>query len=239
MNIAIIGYGKMGKEIEKMALARNHQILWIVDKENSDQLLTRDLNDIDVAIEFSTPESAFFNISNLILNGVPTISGTTGWLDQMQEVTDFVHEKNGAFLYASNFSIGVNLFFKINQYLAKLMEPQKEYSLKISEVHHTEKLDAPSGTAITLADDIIKHSKNYLSWSKDSSKKEQTISILSSRISNVAGTHTVEYASEIDKIEIRHEAHNRRGFALGAIIAAEWIIGRNGLFTMDDVIGFN
>ena len=239
MNIAIVGYGKMGKEIEKMALARNHLIKLIVDQENSELLETGDLSKIDVAIEFSTPDAAFTNIRNLVQNGVPTISGTTGWLEKYEEISELIAKKNGAFLYASNFSIGVNLFFKLNRYLAKLIEPYPEYALSISETHHTEKLDAPSGTAITLAKDIIHESKNFLSWSKDASTNEKNIPIHSHRIPKVAGIHTIEFNSEIDSLMITHQAHNRKGFALGAIIAAEWIIGKRGMFKMDDVIGFN
>ena len=230
MKIALLGYGRMGKEIEKVALQRGHQI---VIKSNSNDPF--DFTLADVAIDFSVPNSAYHNITNCINHNIPVISGTTGWLEKYSDVELLCKEKNGAFIYASNFSLGVNIFFELNAQLAKMMHSLKEYSVSLEEIHHTQKLDAPSGTAITLAEGIIVNS-NKVKWELDGKHSEEIISITSKRISDVPGTHIINYSSEVDAIEIKHTAHNRTGFALGAVVAAEWILNRNGVFTMKDVL---
>lgn len=216
--------------IERTALERGHVITAKVDIGTKDI----DFSDMEVAIDFSTPDAAFGNIRSCLEHGIPTISGTTGWLSNYDKVVDLCNKKNGAFIYASNFSLGVNIFFELNRYLAKLMQNHREYKIALEEIHHTQKLDAPSGTAITLAQGIIENTE-YEKWklNKDGAK---TIPISSKRIHAVPGTHTVSYASEVDGIEIRHTAHNRQGFALGAVIAAEWILGKTGIFSMKDVL---
>lgn len=231
MNIALFGYGKMGKMIEQIAQQRGHTIVAKVDVDTTNI----DFSAMDVAIDFSMPDAAFGNISSCIENNVPVISGTTGWLQDYDEAVTLCKEKNGAFIYASNFSLGVNVFFELNDYLAKMMKNLEQYQVSMEEIHHTQKLDAPSGTAITLAESIIENT-NYNSWNLDKGTTEE-IPISSKRIGKVHGTHTVEYDSIVDSIEIKHTAHNREGFALGAIIAAEWIIGKEGVFSMKDVLG--
>lgn len=230
MKIAIIGYGKMGKVIEKIALERGHEIVLKKNIDNSFE----GLENADVAIEFSVPDAAVSNISYCLNKGIPTISGTTGWLDDYSKMTDLCIEKGTAFLYGSNFSLGVNLFFELNDYLAKLMSKFKEYNVTMEEIHHTQKLDAPSGTAISLAEGIIDNSK-YETWTLDKPKDNQ-IHIEAKRIENIPGTHSIFYDSEVDQIEIKHTAHNREGFALGAVIAAEWLKNKEGIFTMKDVL---
>lgn len=230
MKIALLGYGRMGKEIEKIALQRGHEVvIKYSGKENYDISLA------DVAIDFSLPNVAFDNISNCIHNKIPVISGTTGWLDKYQEIVDLCNEKNGAFIYASNFSLGVNIFFELNKQLAKMMNSLQEYNVNIEEIHHTKKLDAPSGTAITLAEGIIDNS-NLKGWTLVPEKKEKNIPITAVRTPDVPGTHTIEYQSEIDSIEIKHTAHNRQGFALGAVVAAEWLVDKTGVYSMKDVL---
>lgn len=229
MKIALLGYGKMGKAIEKVALERGHTI---VIKASVDSTYT--ITDADVAIDFSIPEAAFANISNCLTHQVPVISGTTGWLQDYDNAVDLCHNTKGAFIYASNFSLGVNLFFELNRTLAKLMKGQPQYKISMEEIHHTQKLDAPSGTAITLAEDIIKNS-DYTQWTLDNPKPDE-IGIVAKRIEAVPGTHEIVYESAVDSIEIKHTAHNREGFALGAVIAAEWIMGKKGVFTMKDVL---
>ncbi len=230
MKIALLGYGRMGKEIEKIALQRGHEI---VIKTNSDASF--DIKLADVAIDFSIPISAYRNISNCINNNVPVISGTTGWLEKYEEAVDLCTDKKGAFIYASNFSLGVNIFFELNNQLAKMMNNLSDYNITMEEIHHTKKLDAPSGTAITLADGIIKNSSKS-NWELDGEISEKSIPITAKRIPDVPGTHTVDYTSEVDSIEITHTAHSRKGFALGAVVAAEWILNREGVFTMKDVL---
>ncbi len=230
MKIALFGYGKMGKMIERTALKRGHVISAKVDIGTANI----DFSDMEVAIDFSTPDAALGNISSCLEHGVPIISGTTGWLSDYDKVVDLCNEKNGAFIYASNFSLGVNIFFELNAYLAKMMRNVKEYKIALEEIHHTQKLDSPSGTAITLAQGIIENT-DYLDWKLDNDG-EKTIPINSKRIDAVPGTHTVLYHSEVDSIKIQHTAHNREGFALGAVIAAEWILGRKGVFSMKDVL---
>ncbi|WP_299325147.1 4-hydroxy-tetrahydrodipicolinate reductase [uncultured Maribacter sp.] len=230
MRIALFGYGKMGQMIEQIALNRGHEIVAKIDNNTQDI----DFNSMDVAIDFSMPEAAFGNITKCLSNNIPIISGTTGWLDKYEDATTLCQEKKGAFIYASNFSLGVNIFFELNNYLAKMMQNLPEYSVELEEIHHTQKLDAPSGTAITLAEGVIANS-NYKQWKLDSASKE-TLKITSKRIGSVPGTHTVAYDSIVDSIEIKHTAHNREGFALGAVTAAEWIIGKTGVFSMRDVL---
>ena len=231
MNIALLGYGKMGKTIEQIAIKRGHTIVLTVDKDDENYDITK----ADVAIDFSIPTVALNNISNCINNGVPVISGSTGWLDNYDKAVALCEEKKGAFIYASNYSLGVNIFFELNKTLAKMMSTLKQYNVSMEEIHHTQKLDAPSGTAISLANDIIANNANFEAWKLDESA-EKTIPIVAKRIVDVPGTHTVNYKSEVDTITIEHVAHTREGFALGAVIAAEWIVGKTGVFTMNDVL---
>jgi len=222
----------MGKAIEKIATNRGHEIVIKVDVDTQDY----DITLADIAIDFSVPTSAFKNITNCFKNGVPVVSGTTGWLDKMDDALEICKENKGGFISATNFSLGVNIFFELNEQLAKMMANLKEYNITMEEVHHTNKLDAPSGTAITLAEGIIKNSAKN-NWELDVTKSEDAIPIVSKRIPNVPGTHSVKYDSEIDTIDIKHTAHNRDGFALGAVIAAEWLVDKRGVFTMKDVLG--
>ncbi|MEP3837876.1 MAG: 4-hydroxy-tetrahydrodipicolinate reductase [Algibacter sp.] len=231
MNIALLGYGKMGKTIEQIAIKRGHNVVLTIDKGDTDYDITK----ADVAIDFSIPTVAYNNISNCINNNVPVISGTTGWLDKYDDAVALCQEKKGAFIYASNFSLGVNIFFELNKTLAKMMSALKQYNVSMEEIHHTQKLDAPSGTAISLADGVIENHDGYSNW-KLEEKGEQTIPIAAKRIEDVPGTHTVTYESEVDTINIEHIAHTRQGFALGAVVAAEWIAGKTGVFTMNDVL---
>ena len=234
MKIALFGYGKMGKIVEKIAKNRGHEIIFKIDNNSSHY----DFNNVDIAIDFSTPKSALSNISKALENCIPIISGTTGWTEQYNKAVKLCNEKNGAFLYASNFSLGVNIFFEINRNLAKIMNNYTEYKIKMKEIHHIEKIDAPSGTAITLAGSIIEET-NYQKWSLGNDFKEDEISIESQRISDNTGTHEVVFKSEVDEIKIKHVAGNREGFGLGAVIAAEWIIGKKGVFSMKDVLNIN
>ena len=231
MKIALLGYGRMGKEIEKIALQRGHEI---VIKNSGKEVY--DITKADVAIDFSIPSSAYGNISNCINNNIPVISGTTGWLDKYNDIVGLCNEKKGAFIYASNFSLGVNVFFELNKQLAKMMSTLEQYNVSIEEIHHTKKLDAPSGTAITLAEGVIENT-NKRTWELDERTSEENISITAIRTPDVPGTHTVTYNSEVDTIDIKHTAHNRQGFALGAVIAAEWLKkDKTGVFTMRDVL---
>lgn len=233
MKIALLGYGKMGKVIERIALERGHEIVLKKDEFNTyDGLSTA-----DVAIDFSVPMAAVENISSCFHANVPVVSGTTGWLDRYDEMIALCKEKNGGFISSSNFSLGVNLFFELNEHLAKIMKPYSSYTVDMEEIHHTQKLDAPSGTAISLANGVIQNS-NYTGW-KLENPSENEILIEAKRIGDVPGTHTVSYHSAIDSIEIKHTAHNREGFALGAVIAAEWLAGKQGIFSMKDVLNFN
>ncbi|MCS6795159.1 MAG: 4-hydroxy-tetrahydrodipicolinate reductase [Raineya sp.] len=236
MRIALIGYGKMGKEIEKIALERKHNISFRIDKENASEIIQISPQNTDVAIEFTTPESAFGNLQNLLSQKVSVVCGTTGWLEKRPEIENLALQNEVAFLYASNFSLGVNLFFKLNELLAQMMSQHPIYQLLLEEIHHTEKKDAPSGTAITLAEGIIRNYPQKTSWQNYLSEKANEISIISKREPNVPGTHIVRYQSDIDCIEIKHEAYSRKGFALGAVLAAEFIAGRKGIFSMKDVL---
>lgn len=231
MKIALLGYGRMGKAIEKIAKDRGHEIVAKIDKDNP----LDSLNNADVAINFSVPNAALANITNALNVGIPVVCGTTGWLDHKKEVDALCNKLEGAFLYASNFSLGVNLFFELNKKLASYMQGFPEYKVEIEEIHHTQKLDAPSGTAITLAEGVIDNSKHE-QWHLDGEVQEG-FPIKALRENDVPGTHTVSYHSEIDSIEITHTAHSRTGFALGAVVAAEWILGKKGVFGMRDVLG--
>nr|WP_298793747.1 4-hydroxy-tetrahydrodipicolinate reductase [uncultured Allomuricauda sp.] len=233
MKIGLFGYGKMGKMIEQIALQRDHTIVSKVDVGATDV----DYSNMDVAIDFSTPDAAFNNITTCFEHNVPVISGTTGWLERFDEALDVCKVKNGAFIYASNFSLGVNIFFELNSYLAKMMSSIDQYKVSMEEIHHTQKLDAPSGTAITLADGIIANTA-YANWKLDEDGAT-TIPITSKREGAVPGTHAINYQSAVDALEIKHTAHNREGFALGAVIAAEWIKGKAGVFSMKDVLNLN
>ncbi|RRJ90650.1 4-hydroxy-tetrahydrodipicolinate reductase [Paenimyroides tangerinum] len=230
MKIALLGYGKMGKEIEKIALTRGHEIIL----KKSSETTFEGLENADVAIDFSLPSTAVENISTCFNFKIPVVSGTTGWLEHYNEMVSMCELKDGAFLYASNFSVGVNIFFELNNHLAKLMSKLNNYNVSMEEIHHTQKLDAPSGTAISLANGIIKNSR-YNNWTLEN-PNETDILIEAKRIENVPGTHHVFYRSEVDEIEIKHEAFSRQGFALGAVIAAEWIANKKGIYSMKDVL---
>jgi 4-hydroxy-tetrahydrodipicolinate reductase len=236
MNIALIGYGKMGKEIEKAAIERGHHVKLIIDKDNIWDLNPEKLSACDVAIEFTTPESAVENIYSCFKANTPVVIGTTGWVDQMEEVKSKCLENGNTMLAASNFSIGVNIFFELNRKLATLMNPQEEYEVKMEEIHHIHKKDAPSGTAISLAQDIINIIERKNEWKNEASSDKKDLIIISKREDNVPGTHSIKYTSEVDDIEIIHTAHSRKGFALGAVIAAEWIANKKGVFSMSDVL---
>ncbi len=237
MRIAIIGYGRMGKTIEKLAVDKGHEIALKIDLDNQSDLTGENLKGIDVAIEFTTPATAFDNVCRCIHAGVPVISGTTGWQDKFVEAKTLCYEESGAMLVSSNFSIGVNLFFALNQKLAEMMKPYEDYKLQLTETHHTKKLDAPSGTAITLAEGIMSQDDRKTKWVNEATDIENTIPIISVREPDVPGTHVINYKSEIDSIEIKHEAYSRIGFASGAVLAAEWIIEKVGVYEMKDVLG--
>ncbi len=231
MKIALVGYGKMGKIIDEISQSRGHEVVARLKETPTKE----SLNDADVVIEFSNPEAAFENIKVCLENKIPVICGTTGWLDKKPEIERIAAEQNSAFLYGSNFSLGVNLFFALNEKLAKLMNNVDEYQCQLEEIHHIHKKDAPSGTAISIAEGIIENSK-YEAWKLDETKGKE-LGIFAIREDEVPGTHSVFYRSEVDEIEIKHTAFNRNGFALGAVIAAEWIVGKQGVFSMKDVLG--
>lgn len=240
MDILLLGYGKMGKAIEQIALDRGHNIIEKIDLHNEESLQSLDPGQVDVAIEFSQPEAAPRNIRYCLKQSIPVISGTTGWLQEKSAIEDFCTEHHGTFFYASNFSIGVNIFFKLNQYLAGMMNQYPEYEPSVEEIHHTEKKDAPSGTAITLAEDLLQAIKQKSEWKLQEEDRNyqntEKLPIRSLREGQVPGTHTITYSSEIDTIEIKHTAHSRQGFALGAVLVAEWIRNKKGLLSMDDFI---
>ena len=236
MNIAIIGYGKMGKEIEKVALERGHTVSLKIASKNTADLNPQNLAIVDVAIEFTSPALAVNNIKQCLLGNTPVVVGTTGWYDQFEDVKSNLSKHKGTLLYATNCSIGVNLFFKLNKQLAKIMNKHKEYQVSMDETHHTQKLDSPSGTAITLAEGILENSEKLDAWTEENNQAPNELLINAHRIENVPGTHKVNYESEIDGIEIKHTAHNRKGFAMGAVIAAEYIKDKKGIFTMEDVL---
>lgn len=236
MKIALIGYGKMGHAIEEIALERGHEVVLKVGIENIEDNTIENIRRADVAIEFTGPEIAFDNIIKCIDAGVPVVSGSTGWLQRYNEASDHCRKKNGALLYASNFSIGVNIFFALNKKLAELMAPHTNYNVHMKEIHHTTKKDAPSGTAITLAEDLMKNYPQKKKWVNQSSNDPKDLVIESERTDPAPGTHIVTYASDIDNIEIIHTAHNRKGFAAGAVLAAEFLKGKKGIYTMRDVL---
>jgi len=231
MKIALLGYGKMGKTIERLAQQKGHRIVFTKSRNSA----KGNLQQADVAIDFSIPETAFDNIKEALQLDIPVVSGTTGWLDHYDEIIKFCHSRNGSFIYASNFSVGVQLFFHLNEQLAQLMEPWNEYLPSITEIHHTQKLDAPSGTAITIAEGILKNS-NKTQWELDSNDPS-VIPISAKREGAIKGTHIVTYSSPLDTLKISHEAHTRDGFAQGAIIAAEWLQEKKGVYSMQDVLG--
>ncbi len=236
MNIALLGYGKMGKEIEKIAIERKHKIGLIIDITNPQDLTPDNLKKVDVAIDFTVPDVAYKNIICCFDTNIPVVSGTTGWLNKWDNVINICREKNQTFFYASNFSLGVNVFFHINKRLAQLMNPFDNYNVMIEEIHHTQKLDAPSGTAITLAKDIISSIDRKTSWELNTESTPEILKIKAVREGEVPGTHIVTYNSDIDYIEIKHLAKSRKGFALGAVVAAEFIYGKKGIYTMDDLL---
>ena len=236
MNLALIGYGKMGKEIEKIAVSRGHKISLIIDINNPQDLTVENLQKCDVAIEFTIPKSAIQNYYKCFEAGIPVVSGTTGWLDKKEEVYKKCNESNGTFFYGSNFSVGVNLFFEINRKLAELMADRNEYKVEMTEVHHTQKLDAPSGTAISLAEDILDNINGKTGWVNDKLPAENEFNIKSERRGEVPGIHTIKYESEVDFIEITHSAKSRKGFAFGAVLAAEYCLGHKGILTMKDLL---
>jgi 4-hydroxy-tetrahydrodipicolinate reductase len=236
MNIALLGYGQMGKEIEQIALSRGHRVALIIDKDNLHDLNASNLTNIDVAIEFSRPESAVANFKICFESNVPVVAGTTGWLDKLPEVISLCDQHQTGFFYASNFSLGVNIFFALNRKLAALMAPFNQYQVRMNEIHHTRKLDAPSGTAITLAEGILAETQRFDRWVNILEAEPNELPITSERIGDVPGTHEIFYESPIDTITIRHEAHNRKGFATGAVLAAEFMKGKKGYFGMNDLL---
>ena len=237
MKFALIGYGKMGRTIEQILIERGHQVTLRIDQNSTDSLRQVKPENVDVAIEFTSPESAYNNIITTINQGVPIVSGSTGWLDQWNKVVDQVKKTNGAFFYASNYSLGVNIFVKINKLLANMIDG-RGYNQKIHEIHHIHKLDAPSGTAITLAEDLIKNISTKDKWVEGQSDDRTDLLISSERKDEVPGTHIITHTSEVDTITISHEAHSRKGFALGAVMAAEWLPGKHGVLGMDDYLNF-
>ncbi len=236
MKISLLGYGRMGKAIEGFALENGHEIVLRIDKRNAHELNGDKLAESDVAIDFSLPTTAWNNIKSCIDSGVPVVSGTTGWTDRLEEMRAYANAYNASFLYASNFSIGVNIFFEINKQLAKLMNAHSQYDVSMEEIHHIHKLDSPSGTGLTLARQIIENIARKKKWEEAENVNDDTIAIHSKRIGMTPGTHSVKYASEIDTIDIIHTAHSRDGFAKGALMAAEWIVGKKGVFSMSDVL---
>jgi 4-hydroxy-tetrahydrodipicolinate reductase len=237
MHIGIIGYGNMGREIEKSALKNGHSVEFIIDENNTEDLNTNNLKKIDVAIEFTSPVAAFENIRKCLEAKTPVVSGTTGWLAKYNEAVELCRKINGSFLYASNFSIGANILFHLNATLAKIMNSIEQYDVEINEIHHTEKVDSPSGTAITLANSIIKNMERKKEWKNEQTVNKQILSILSERKDPVPGTHIIKYNSNADCIELKHKAKNRTGFAFGAIFAAEFIKNKRGVYKMEDVLG--
>jgi 4-hydroxy-tetrahydrodipicolinate reductase len=237
MKIALIGYGKMGHAIEEIALQRGHEIVLKIGIENIQDNTIENIKKADVAIEFTGPEIAFDNVMRCLDAGVPVVSGSTGWLQRFDEAKSYCTKKNGALLYASNYSVGVNIFFAINKKLAELMAPHKEYDVSLTEIHHTQKKDAPSGTAITLAEGILNVIDQKKKWVNEVSQNPEELQIISERIDPAPGTHTITYHSDIDDIEIKHTAHNRKGFATGAVLAAEFLQNKKGIYSMSDVLG--
>jgi 4-hydroxy-tetrahydrodipicolinate reductase len=238
MRIALIGYGKMGKAIEEVALQRGHEIVIKIDQPNLHEFTKENLSTADVAIEFTSPESAFDNVKKCLGLQIPVVCGSTGWTERIEEMKIFCTDSNGTFIYSSNYSVGVNIFFEINKKLAALMAPHKEYEVILEETHHTQKKDAPSGTAITLAEQILEHVKRKKQWVNELSDNPADLEIISQRIDPAPGTHSIKYSSVIDDIEIIHTAHSRTGFATGSVLAAEFLKDKKGFYTMKDVLNF-
>ena len=236
MKIALLGYGKMGKTIDQLAQAAGHQVVLRIDVDNNADLNAGSLSGVDVAIEFTRPESAFQNIVTCLENGVPIVCGTTGWLDRLEEAKQLVEKYQGGLFYASNYSIGVNIFFALNRYLAAIMNKYDQYEVQMEEVHHTQKLDAPSGTAITLAEGILAELARKANWINEPTTQPTQLPIISKRIDKVPGTHEISYESSVDTITITHTAHSREGFARGALAAAEWLVGKIGFYGMEDML---
>jgi 4-hydroxy-tetrahydrodipicolinate reductase len=237
MKIALIGYGKMGKAIEGIAASRGHEIVLKIDEYNLADLNKKNMAIANVAIEFTGPHSAYQNVKKVLEFDVPLVCGSTGWLEKLDEIKKLCTERGGSFIYASNFSVGVNIFFEINRRLAALMTLQKDYEVQVTEIHHTQKKDAPSGTAITIAEQILENLKRKKSWVNQISENTEELEIISERIDPAPGIHKVKYSSTVDDIEIIHTAHSRQGFALGAVLAAEFIQDKKGIFSMKDVLG--
>jgi 4-hydroxy-tetrahydrodipicolinate reductase len=238
MKVALIGYGKMGKAIEEIAIKNGDEIVLKISSSGKELFTVENIKKADVAIEFTNPHSSVENIKKCLDAGVPVVCGSTGWLKQFDDVENYCRQKNGCFLYASNFSIGVNIFFEVNKYLAQLMNNQNDYQVSVEEIHHTQKKDSPSGTAITIAEQIIQKINAKKEWLNAETKNENQLQITSKRIDDIPGTHKVLYNSSADDIEIIHTAHNRTGFAAGAVQAAKFVIGKKGIFGMNDVLGF-
>lgn len=236
MKIALLGYGKMGREIEKAAIERNHEIVLRIDINNQHEFTLENLRKADLAIDFSTPDSAFSNIMKCLEAGIPIVCGTTGWMDRMEEVKRECEKRNGTFFYASNFSLGVNIFFAVNRYLAKLLNNFPGYNVGIKEIHHIHKLDSPSGTAISLANDIIREYAGKTRWELNGESDSNTLNITSVREGEVPGTHIITWDSEVDRIEITHESKSRKGLALGTVLAAEFVKDKKGVFSMKDML---
>ncbi|MGB7528608.1 4-hydroxy-tetrahydrodipicolinate reductase [Sphingobacterium cellulitidis] len=246
MKIVLLGYGKMGQLIERFAMKRGHEVVLIIDERNRNSITPEDLEDADMAIDFSTPHAALENISLCFESNLPLVVGTTGWYEHLDEVKETCLEADQSFLYGSNFSIGVNIFFHINKMLAKAINPYKQYDVQVEEIHHIHKLDAPSGTAITIAEGILENNDEKKTWvnsvegsGEEVIPKANELLIESLRIEEVPGTHTVLYSSEVDQIELKHTAHSREGFALGAVIAAEWLLGKKGFYQVTEMFDFN
>jgi 4-hydroxy-tetrahydrodipicolinate reductase len=239
MRIALIGYGKMGKTIEKLAQENNYKIDLIIDKEDFDEFTVENIRRVDVAIEFSSPDAAFDNIAKCINSGVPVVSGTTGWLDRYDEIVELCRTENGAFFYSSNFSLGVNILFMLNKYLSNMMKHFPEFEISMEETHHIHKLDAPSGTAITLANDIMSNIRRKKAWVGGKTSEKSKIGIISHRVGENPGEHLVRYTSPIETIEISHASKSRKGLAMGALTAASFLIGKTGVFSMDDLLNFD
>jgi 4-hydroxy-tetrahydrodipicolinate reductase len=239
MNILLLGYGKMGKSIEQRALARNHKVPYKINSSNRNEFLNLKESEVDVAIEFSNPVSSYENIRICLEKGIPVVCGTTGWLERKSEIEELCRAKKGAFFYSSNYTLGVNIFFQLNKIAARIMNNFPEYEINMEEIHHVHKLDAPSGTAITLAEGIIENVDRKSQWVNHSEVRDDQIYITDKRTGETPGTHSVFYTSEIDAIELKHTAHTREGFAVGAVAAAEWIKGKSGIFGMEDMLKFN
>ncbi|MBN8835833.1 MAG: 4-hydroxy-tetrahydrodipicolinate reductase [Sphingobacteriia bacterium] len=237
MNIALLGYGKMGKAIEEIAVEKGHTIVLRIDLNNAEDFTQENMSKADVAIEFTSPHSAVDNLKKCFEFNIPVVCGSTGWLAQWEEIKKLCTQKNGALVYASNYSIGVNLFFELNTYLAKLMSKHSEYAVMLEEIHHTQKKDAPSGTAITLAEQVLANIPAKKQWVNHSSSNTEDLEIISERVDPAPGTHKIKYLSAIDDIEIIHTAHNRKGFAGGAVLAAEFLHNKKGIFSMKEVLG--